>query len=135
MKKILSTQYHAATFNLGLLILRLSAGGIIMMNHGYLKLTGFSGMKNEFMDFLGLGPTFSLSLSLFAEFFCALLLILGLFTRVAAFLLIINMGVAFFLAHGGSFTDGELPFLYLSIFIALLLMGPGRISMDRMISK
>lgn len=135
MRKFLSTQYNATTYNLGLLILRLSAAGVILMNHGYQKLVNYGTMKDKFMDFMGLGTTVSLSLSLFAEFFCALLLILGLFTRFAALFLVINMGVAFMLAHGGSFADGELPFLYLAIFVAILLMGPGRISIDRMIGK
>jgi putative oxidoreductase len=135
MRKLLSISYSPAAFNLGTLLLRL-ASGALMMHHGYKKLVSFAEKKESFMDFLGLGSTTSLSLVIFAEFFCALFLIIGLFTRITLIPLIITMSVAVFSAHHADFFgEGEMAALFLCIFISLLLTGPGRISVDGLSSK
>lgn len=136
MKKLLSTSYSAGAFNFAMLVLRLGVG-ILMMHHGYQKLTDFHGtLDHGFPSFLGLSPSISLSLDIFAEFFCALFLILGLFTRLSAIPLIIAMSVALFQAHHSDvFGMGERAALYLIGFIVLLFVGPGRISVDSMIGK
>jgi putative oxidoreductase len=67
----------------------------------------------------------------FAEFFCSILLILGLFTRLAAIPLVIGMAVAAFVVHGADpFAAKELSLLYLFIYVALIFTGPGRHSVD-----
>jgi putative oxidoreductase len=135
MKKMLSTSYSAGAFNAAMLVLRLAAG-VLMMKHGYDKLVHFADYKSSFMSFLGLGSTSSLALVIFAEFFCALFIIIGLFTRWAAIPLIITMGVALFKSHNGEFMgEGEMAALYLGAYITLLFIGPGRISVDGMIAK
>jgi len=135
MKKILSIHYSSAAFNLAMLLLRLGVG-ILMMNHGYHKLVGFSETKEKFISFLGLGQSLSLSLCIFAEFFCSMFLILGLFTRLATIPLIINTCVILFIVWGGDyFGKGEVPVHYLVSYLVLLLVGPGRISVDGLIGK
>jgi len=135
MKTLLSTKYSTTSFNLALLLIRLTAG-ILMMNHGYQKLIHFSTMKADFMNFMGIGSTMSLALVIFAEFFCSLFLILGLFTRLAAIPLIITMSVALFKAHNlDFFGKGELATLYLGVFLLILFVGAGRISVDSMTGK
>ena len=135
MKKLFSTRYSAGAFSAAMLLLRIIAGGL-MMNHGYDKLVHFSTYKPKFINFLGLGQGTSLCLAIFAEFFCALFIVLGLFTRLAAIPLIIGMCVALFKAHNGDFFgDGEMATLYLGAFLTLLLVGPGRASIDSMIGK
>ncbi len=135
MKKLLSTKYSVGAFNTAMLVLRLSVG-ILMMLHGYGKLVGFGKMQHEFINFMGLGSSVSLALVVFAEFFCSLFLILGLFTRLAAIPLIIATLVMVFKAHKGDITgDGEHAFLYLTTYVVLLLVGPGKISVDTMIGK
>lgn len=135
MRKLLSTKYSAGAFNGAMLLLRLGLG-ILMMNHGYDKLIHFSQYQGKFMSFLGLGSTISLALVVFAEFFCALFIILGLFTRLAAIPLIITMCVALFKAHNAQFFgDGEMASLYITGFLVLLIVGPGKVSVDGMIGK
>jgi putative oxidoreductase len=83
-----------------------------------------------------MGSPATLALVIFAEFFCAIFIILGLFTRLAAVPLIVAMGYAFFVSNSGNlFGDGESAALFLTVFLALLLCGPGRISVDGMIQK
>ncbi|MFZ9719085.1 MAG: DoxX family protein, partial [Chitinophagaceae bacterium] len=105
MKKLLSIKYSATSFNISLLLLRLVLGATMCVNHGYPKLLHFAERKDGFMNFMGLGSTTSLSLVIFAEFFCAIFLIIGLFTRFTLIPLIVVMSVAFFKSHGGQLFD------------------------------
>ena len=135
MRKLLSTKYSAGAFNAAMLLLRLGVG-ILMMKHGYDKLIGFTDLEPKFMNFMGMGSTMSLALLIFAEFFCSLFLILGLFTRLAAIPLIIATCVMVFKAHNGEvFGDAETAAIYLTGYLVLLFVGPGRVSMDSMIGK
>jgi putative oxidoreductase len=118
----------AASF--GLLLLRVWFGGAMLFLHGWNKLIHFSDKAQDFADPLHIGSPASLSLVVFAEVACAVLLMLGLVTRLAAAILVINMGVALALVHSMSLADGELAFAYLGGCGALLIAGPGRFSAD-----
>lgn len=135
MKKLLSTKYSAGAFNAAILLLRIAVG-TLMMNHGYDKLVHFAEYKSKFINFMGIGQTASLALVVFAEFFCSLFIIIGLFTRMAAIPLIIVMCVALYKTHHLDFMGkGETASLYLACFIVLILVGPGRVSVDGMVGK
>lgn len=135
MGKLTSTSYTTGAFNAGMLILRLGMGGL-MMKHGYDKLIHFSQYKTQFISFLGMGQSLSLSLVIFAEFFCALFILIGLFTRLATIPVIITMCVALFKAHNSDVLgEGEMATLYLAGFLTLLFTGPGKISVDGMMGK
>jgi putative oxidoreductase len=135
MGKLTSTSYTTGAFNAGLLILRLGMGGLLM-KHGYQKMIHFSEYKGKFINFLGMGQSLSLSLTIFAEFFCALFVLIGLFTRLATIPVIIVMCVALFKAHNSDFLgEGEMATLYLAGYLALLFVGPGKISVDGMMGK
>ncbi len=135
MKKLISIAYTDFSFNLATFILRV-AMGVLMIPHGYDKLVNFAKYKGDFMNFLGLGPTLSLALVVFAEFFCSVFLILGLFTRVVVVVLAIAMLVAIFKAHNGDiFGDGEHGSLFLAGYLAILLIGPGKASLDGILGK
>ena len=133
--RVLTTRHNAGAFNMAMLVLRLGFG-ILIAHHGYDKLMHFSQMETTFMNFMGLGSKISLSLVIFAEFFCGLLVIFGLLTRLACIPLLIAMGVAFFkVMNADALGHGEAALLYLAAFLAILFAGPGRFSIDGMISK
>ena len=135
MKKIFSTKYSENSISFSLLLLRLSLGGL-MIPHGFKKLTNFAVKSSAFSDPFHIGGPASMGLTIFAEFFCAILIVLGLMTRLACIPLIICMSVALFYSHQGQiFGDGEHAALYLVGFIALLFSGPGKISVDKLIGK
>ena len=132
--RLLQFQFLPRGVDLALLVLRLWLGLTLVLNHGLSKLSGFSGMAAKFPDPLGVGSTASLSMTVFGEVVCAVLLALGLVTRFAALVLIVLMTVAFFLIHGRALSganSGELAFIYLAGFLAVFLAGPGRFSVDR----
>ncbi len=136
MKKLFSTRTSDSAFSFATFLLRVGAGSLMLVNHGLDKLMHFGEKAGRFSDPFGLGSTTSLSLIIFAEFFCAAFIILGLFTRLAAIPLIIGMGVALFYSHNGQFFgDGESAGLYMTCFLAILFLGPGRVSLDRFIAK
>lgn len=114
----------------GILLLRAGFGIMILM-HGIGKLQDLISGANDFPDPIGIGSTLSLALVTFAEFICAILLIIGLFTRLALVPLIITMLVVVFIheAHLDLF-DKEPPVLFLIVFIALFFTGAGKYSMD-----
>ena len=135
MRKLLSINYSAGAFNFAMLLLRLTFGAL-MMNHGFGKLTHFNEMSSKMPHFLGMSGTITLALLVFAEFFCSLFIILGLFTRLACIPLIIAMSYALFSSHHGDiFKEGEMATLYLGAYIVLLLLGPGKVSVDGMTGK
>jgi len=135
MKKLLSTKYSAGAFSTAMFVLRLGLG-VLMLMHGYDKLIHFGTLQHKFINFMGIGQTMSLALTVFAEFFCSLFLILGLFTRLATIPLIIATCVMVFKVHKADmFGEAEHAALYLVGYIVLLLVGPGRASIDSMTGK
>lgn len=139
--------------SIGLLILRLGIGGYLA-THGWGKVQMvLAGSYDQFGDPIGLGAPASLVLVTFAEFVCAILVMIGLGTRFAAVPPVIAMAVAAFVAHGGDpwtmeggyilFTSGaseswaskEPAFLFLVPFLALIFTGAGRFSLDHLIGR
>lgn len=131
MNNTLRSTLPVANVHIGLLILRVVAA-IFMLVHGYPKVVQlFSDEPVQFANFMGMGPTVSLALSAFAEFLCAIFILFGLFTRIAAVPLVINMAVAAFYAHADDpFSVKEKALLFLLIFFFLLLTGAGKYSID-----
>ena len=130
MKKLLGIKYTPLAFNLATLALRLGFGILMVPEHGYAKLVSFAERKDQFVNFLGLGSPVSLALAIFAEFFCSLLLVAGLFTRLAVIPLIVTMLVAFSRHNWEFFGKYELVPAFLTGYFAILLLGPGKFSMD-----
>jgi len=107
--------------------------GLLFLEHGTAKLLGFpAGAGPEHLEIVSL-----LGLSAVLELAGGLLLIAGLFTRVAGFVLSGEMAVAYFLAHAphGFFpllNRGELAIVYCFVFLYLAAAGGGAWSVDAM---
>ncbi len=115
--------------DLGYLMMRLASG--FMLFHGTPKLLGFESRMEKFGDPIGIGPVPSLVLCIFAEFFCTIFVMLGLFTRVMLIPLLINMAVIIFIVHGQDpLKEKELAFMYLLLYLGLFFTGPGNYSVD-----
>ena len=117
--------------NIGLLLLRVFSS-VFMLTHGVPKFQKLISGNFEFGDPIGIGVAPTLFLAVLAEFVCPILLIIGFKTRWSAILPTITMLVAAFVAHGADpFGKKEKALLYLVIYIAIILMGPGKYSIDR----
>ncbi len=112
--------------DLGLLLLRLTLGLMLFFMHGWGKLINFSASAAHFPDPLHVGGTVSLSVAVLAEVVCALMVTLGLFTRVAAVLPGLMLLVAAFVVHAADpLAKKELALLYALCYLSLVLTGPG----------
>ena len=141
MKKLNLLTGNAINADLGLLLIRLIIGAL-MACYGYQKLVHFQEMaSSDFwakdVSFLGMHGAFPLALTVFAELFCSLLLIVGLFTRLSLIPLLICMAYIFLVIFPGSMvSNGENgvefnnTFVYFTIYLALFFTGPGKYSLD-----
>ncbi len=108
---------------------------------GTKKLENFQGIIDWFRDGLHLPyPEINAYLATGTECAGFVLLFLGLFTRLISIPLIITMLVAIFTVHyANGFQAGdngfEIPLYYLLMLFALFIQGPGRISVDALISR
>lgn len=136
IKTFLNPGNYSINVDVALLVLRLVIGGF-MLTHGIGKFQSlFSGEPIQFPDPMGVGATASLTLAVFSEVFCSILIILGLATRFAAIPLFITMMVAAFIVHkDDGFSRQEFPLLYAVIYSTIALIGPGKYSLDYVIMK
>lgn len=129
LKKLLVPVMHYPDW--ALFVLRVTFCGLLMYNHAFVKMTLFSESPESFPDPVGLGSSTSYYLVVFSESICAALIAVGLFTRFALLPLLATMAVAVLGVHWENpWTDKELPLLYLAVYVAVFLMGPGRFSLD-----
>lgn len=117
--------------HLGLAILRI-VPSLMMLSHGYPKFQKLISGNMEFANPLGIGEGPSLFLAVVGEFLAPILIIIGYKTRFAAIPTLITMLVAAIIVHGADpFGTQEKAWLYAIIFIAIVLLGPGKFSLDK----
>lgn len=107
--------------------------GILFALHGAQKLFGVLGGKKV------TGNPLLLTAGII-EFFGGILIAVGLFTGIAAFIASGEMAVAYFKAHAPQGfwpiqNGGELPILYCFLFLFMAAYGSGAFSLDRAISR
>lgn len=122
--------------DLGLLLMRLTFAAFMVGGHGWGKFQQLiSGDPIQFGDPIGLGPELSFILVTSAEFFFAILVGLGILTRLSLIPGIINMSVAAFIAHtDDDFGRKEKALMYLAAWVTLFLTGPGRYTLQNLVA-
>lgn len=125
------------TDDAGKLVLRLTLG-VLLLLHGIAKITGGISGIEKMVEGVGLPSYFALG-AYVGEVLAPILVIIGFYSRVGAALIVVNMLVAIGLAHRADLTvlaEGggyalELQGFFLFTALALVLMGPGRFSINR----
>lgn len=128
--------YHSVALNSGLLFFRAAVGLTMAFAHGLGKIPP----KEGFIGYLAkIGFP---SAELFAwmagmsELVGGIFLAVGLATRLSSASLAITMSVAAFMAHANDpWKTKELAVIYLFSYIFIFISGPGKFSVDSMISK
>jgi putative oxidoreductase len=122
--------------NNGIAILRIVVG-LLLFYHGieiftseimnnYLQGDMFNGPYGKFMVYMGKG----------SEFVMGILLLLGLFTRIGALLMIGTFSyITFFVGQGRFWYEEQHPFMFALFGVLFLFTGPGAWSLDRLIFK
>jgi len=136
MKRLFHTETKEEYLDILVLILRIAIAAF-MIKHGLPKLEKLlAGGEIHFANPIGLGPTISLILAVFSEVVCSLLIGIGLGTRLASIPLIFTMFIAAFITHGADpFGKKEMALLYLLFYLALLVIGSRKYSVDYLLSR
>ncbi|MCA1299025.1 DoxX family protein [Stappia indica] len=106
--------------------------GLLFLQHGTTKYLSLPASQMSGVSPMTMGGAAGL-----IELVCGALIVIGLFTRLAAFLASGTMAVAYFMVHAPQGTypllnGGELAVLYCFSFLYLAAAGPGPLSIDRM---
>jgi putative oxidoreductase len=128
--------------DIGILLLRVGVGLGFVFVHGWGKISAGPELWVKIggsMSNLGIVffPVFWGFMSSLAEFAGGILITLGLFTRTAALFLIINMTVAItqHLTKLDPWSKAIYPIEIVSVFLALLIIGAGKYSLDNLLFK
>jgi putative oxidoreductase len=130
--------------DLGLLLMRLTFGGLMALGHGWPKfmllLSHFrEGGELGFPDPLGIGATASLIGAVVGELIAGLLVTLGFLTRYGALAIVATMFVAGFVHHHGdpwflpAPSAREPALIYMLGALAIAIAGPGKMSLDAVV--
>ncbi len=124
----------------GTLLLRVVLGVAMVYNgwHKVIPAGGFHGNNtfaalqhwNTFVMHLGM-PAWLGTVSALTEFFGGMALVLGLFTRLTALLVAVNMAVALLkvnILHG--YDGSQYTLVLFSVAVALMFFGPGTLALD-----
>jgi putative oxidoreductase len=110
--------------------------GLLFLAHGVIKLFGFPAGaepgQQELLSLFGIGGVI--------ELITGLLLVLGLFTRPAAFIAAGQMAVAYWMFHFPSspypaVNGGDAAILFCFVFLYIFTAGPGAWSIDNRAAK
>lgn len=128
--------------NLGRLFLRLFVG-VMLAQFGVRQILTFAQTASTFPGVLGMTPAASLIVMICIEMICSIFIMFGFLTRVMTLPPFLALCVAeFYLLQGAGESpymltwqnEGFLPIMFLGIFFFILLVGPGKISVDYFLS-
>ena len=120
------------------LVVRVLAG-LLMIHNGLDKLADVQGFADNVVTFIGLPyPVFLTYCAAYIEIVGAILLSVGLLTRLSALSLFLTMLVAIYFhlkANGLQVTPLETASLYGLFYLLFLLNGGGNFSLDALLAK
>ena len=121
--------------NIALLLIRIVFAGSMLYGHGLSKFYRLIEGNLSFANPIGIGEAPTLVLAVFSEFLAPLFILIGYKTKIFSFFPAATMFVAAFIVHlSDPFARKEKGILFLIGFIAIMMMGPGKYSIDRKFS-
>lgn len=121
--------------NIALLLLRIVFAGSMLYGHGLSKFYRLIEGNLSFANPIGIGEAPTLVLAVFSEFLAPIFILIGYKTKIFSFFPAATMFVAAFIVHlSDPFARKEKAILFLIGFIVIMMMGPGKYSIDRKFS-
>lgn len=151
LRRIFVAEAYRSYGNLSRFFIRVFAG-IMFMQFGIRQIANYDFFVACFPDLFGMGAEATLVTMITIELLFSTLLIFGFLTRLSTVLPIVSMPVAeyYIMAKGMAETvsampSGEIalmyslqlgyvPMLFVGMFVCILLAGPGKISVDYLLS-
>lgn len=146
VKDVLTMRFVPLRPQTGLAVLRVVTGVTMFLRHGLEKQPAnwaayWVRFAQNGVDPIGIGPHATLIVTIISDFFCSILIVLGLGTRWAALWCFGNISVAWafqlhfaLIARTENGKSGEHILLYLGALVCLVLAGPGAASLDRLLA-
>jgi putative oxidoreductase len=121
--------------NIASLLIRIVFAGSMLYGHGLSKFYRLIEGNLSFANPIGIGEAPTLVLAVFSEFLAPLFILIGYKTKIFSFFPAATMFVAAFIVHlSDPFARKEKAILFLIGFIVIMMMGPGKYSIDRKFS-
>jgi len=113
--------------DLGLLFLRATGALFLLWVHGLPKVLNYSEQLTLIEDPFHLGGHVTLLLAIFAEVLCPVLIVAGVWVRLACLPILAVLLIAMVVVHPQwTVFEGQFGWLLLIIFTSVLIAGPGR---------
>jgi len=129
--------------NMGRLFLRLFVG-IMFIHFGVRQIACYSELKDSFPALMGMTSEASLICMILIEMICSVFIMAGMFTRIMCVPPFIAMSLAEYYLLSDAMSPppyelswqnvGYLPVLFMGIYFFIILVGPGKISIDYVLS-
>jgi putative oxidoreductase len=123
--------------DLALLLIRIFAFAFLIVKHGWVDLSTFGALSQNFRDPIHIGPMPTLVLATISDALCAVLILFGLATRWAALYTVLIHFVAVALVFHfnlvGTHANADVVLQYTGFGLALYFLGAGKYSLDAMI--
>jgi putative oxidoreductase len=118
--------------DVGLLFLRVSGALFLLWVHGLPKLLHYSDQLKLIEDPFHLGAPITLLLAIFTEVLCPLLIIAGVWTRLACLPILAVLVIALLVVHPEwTLFEGQFGWLLMIIFTSILIAGPGSLRLGQ----
>jgi putative oxidoreductase len=141
VKDFLLMRFLPERAQVGLTVLRIWTGVELFLQHGWEKRPERWAyyMAHFVQNPVGIGTHASFFIAFTSDFICSILLIIGFGTRWAALFALGNILVAWALVAHFLFLNhddhGELMLLYVGALLVLVIAGPGKASIDGMLTR
>ncbi|MBD0254979.1 MAG: DoxX family protein [Cytophagales bacterium] len=134
--QIINPRPSQRLLDLGLLLFRLLAGFALLRVHGWEKIANYEEEVRSIPDPFGLGGEVNVAIAIFSDVFCGLLVMVGLFTRLASLSVLSTTLVGLLFVHINDPWHGrDVPMVYSIMFLVIMLLGPGKYSLDNALTN
>ena len=149
LRKLFVAEAYWSYSNLSRFFIRVFAG-VMFLQFGVRQMANYDFFVQHFPNMLGLGSFATLNIMITIEVVCSVMLIFGFLTRISTILPTLSMIVAecYVLSNNMILSDlpmdekafltslqlGYVPMLFVGMFVFILLSGPGKISVDYLLS-
>jgi len=133
---ILNTNTSQRRFSLGMLLLRIAVCSEIAIVHGFKKIGVGVQEAEQIPNPLNLPDSFNNAFAISANIVFPFFVMIGFLTRLATLPTLAVTLTGYFVVHwGDSLLLKDPPYIYSLLFLFILIMGPGKYSIDNLIYK